>query len=95
MTSRITACAGGALRSMALLMPVSCSMNGGTQAPLFMRLWKRPTMAPSCTNTAAISVARAPWLGDMPVVSKSITATVSPKSGARQWAPGWVIGAVG
>jgi hypothetical protein len=49
---------------MALLMPVSCSMKGGTQAPLFIRLWKRPTMRPSCTSTAAISVARAPWAGD-------------------------------
>ena len=61
---------------MALLMPVSCSMNGGTQAPLFIKLWKRPTTCPSSTNTAAISVARAPCAGDMPVVSKSMTAMV-------------------
>jgi hypothetical protein len=38
-TSRITSSAGGASASMALLMPVSCSMKGGTQAPLFIRLW--------------------------------------------------------
>jgi hypothetical protein len=76
MASCITARAGGALASMALLMPVSCSMKGGTQAPLFIRLWKRPTICPSSTSTTAISVARAPWAGDMPVVSKSMTARV-------------------
>ncbi|MGY3306567.1 hypothetical protein ACVK1X_005896 [Pseudomonas sp. PvR086] len=27
------------LRSMALLMPVSCSMNAGTRTPAFIRLW--------------------------------------------------------
>jgi hypothetical protein len=37
-TSCITWAAGGAVASMRLLMPVSCSMNGGTQAPLFIRL---------------------------------------------------------
>ena len=37
-TSRITCAAGGASRSMALLMPVSCSMKGLTQAPLCIRL---------------------------------------------------------
>jgi hypothetical protein len=73
----MTARAGGARSSIALLMPVSCSMKGGTQAPLFIRLWKRPTISPPWTSTAATSVARAPIAGDMPVVSKSMTATVS------------------
>ena len=38
LTSFITFSAGGALRSMALLMPVSCSMNAGTRTPAFIRL---------------------------------------------------------
>ena len=75
-TSRITSAAGGALCSMRLLMPVSCWMKGGTWAPLRIRLANRPTMRPSRTSTAAISVARAPNAGLMPVVSKSMTAMV-------------------
>ena len=59
-SSCMTARAGGARSSMALLMPVSCSMNGGTQAPLRIRLWNRPTISPPWTSTAATSVARAP-----------------------------------
>jgi len=39
LTSSITRSAGGAVRSMALLMPVSCSMNAGTRTPAFIRLW--------------------------------------------------------
>jgi hypothetical protein len=38
-TSRITVATGGALRSMALLMPVSCSICAGIRTPAFIRLW--------------------------------------------------------
>ncbi|MNR07138.1 hypothetical protein D3C85_1232480 [compost metagenome] len=38
-TSFITCSADGAVRSMALLMPVSCSMKAGTRTPAFIRLW--------------------------------------------------------
>ena len=38
-TSPITRSAGGAWRSMALLMPVRASMWAGTRTPAFIRLW--------------------------------------------------------
>ena len=38
-TSRITFAAGGAAHTISLVMPVSCSMNGDTHAPAFIRLW--------------------------------------------------------
>ena len=87
----MTARAGGARSSIAFVMPVSCSMNGGTQAPLRIRLWNRPTISPPRTSTAATSVARAPIAGDMPVVSKSMTATVSRDGQAVRigWARLW------
>ncbi len=37
--SRITSRAGGAARTIWLLMPVSASMKGGTHTPAFIRLW--------------------------------------------------------
>ena len=72
--SRITSAAGGAVRSMALVMPVSSVMKGETQAPVCIRLWKRSTTRPCSSSTMATSVALAPWAGVMPVVSKSMTA---------------------
>jgi hypothetical protein len=59
---------------MALLMPVSWVMKGGIHAPVCIRLWNRSTTWPPSSSTMATSVARAPWPGDMPVVSKSMTA---------------------
>jgi hypothetical protein len=59
---------------MALLMPVSSVMKGGIHAPAFIRLWKRSRMRPWSSSTIATSVARPPPSGDMPVVSKSMTA---------------------
>ena len=59
---------------MALVMPVSPVMNEGIHAPVFIRLWKRSTTIPPCSSTMATSVARSPIWGEMPVVSKSITA---------------------
>jgi hypothetical protein len=38
-TARITSEAGGASRSMALLIPVRASMWAGTRTPAFIRLW--------------------------------------------------------
>ncbi len=72
--SRITDSAGGAVSSMAGVMPVSWMMKGGSQAPVLMRLWNRSTGRPSSMSTMATSVARAPCEGVMPVVSKSMTA---------------------
>ena len=72
--SRITASAGGAVANMALLMPVSCSMNGGMGTPVRIRLSKRSTTCSPSMSTMATSVVRAPWAGVMPVVSKSMTA---------------------
>ena len=44
-------------------------------------------MRPPQTSTAAISVARAPWPGEMPVVSKSMTAMVWAALGMRRLWP--------
>ena len=45
-TSAITCRAGGTARTMAVLIPVNCTMQGG--------------MRPSCTRTVAISIAGSP-----------------------------------
>ena len=39
LTSFITCSAEGAVRNMALLIPVNCSINPGTRTPAFIKLW--------------------------------------------------------
>ena len=53
--SRMTWSAGGAARSMALLMPVSWVMFHGMLCPASIRLWKRSTMRPPSTSTMPTS----------------------------------------
>jgi hypothetical protein len=72
--SAITCAAGGAAATIALVMPVSCVMNEGMRTPAFIRLWNRSTTRPPSIITIATSVARSPIAGEMPVVSKSMTA---------------------
>ena len=74
LASAITCAAGGAAATIALVMPVSWVMKPGTRTPAFIRLWKRSTTRSPSSITMATSVARSPIAGEMPVVSKSMTA---------------------
>jgi hypothetical protein len=49
-------------------------ISPGIGTPGFIRLWNRSTIRLPATNTTATSVGRAPWAGESPVVSKSMTA---------------------
>jgi hypothetical protein len=55
----ITSAAGGASATMALVMPVSCVMNGGMRTPAFIRLWNWSTTRPPSTHDGHLGGARA------------------------------------
>src|SRR5699024_7727383 len=75
-----TSVIGGACITMAVVMPVSTVIIGGTGTPGFTSDWNSPSTCPPRTLTAPISVIAEPD-GEPPVVSRSTTTKVTSCNG--------------